>query len=364
MKQPIVYYITAHGYGHGVRSCDIIRAVHRADPDIPFVVVSDLPASFLRNRLPGIPLTLRSGAFDIGMVQLDSVRVDVAETLARTRKLCDHWPQLVANEATYLKQTNPGLVVADIPAIPFEAAAAAGVPSVAVGNFSWSWIYEAFVDDPAWKPVIATYERGYAKADLLLRLPFAEPMLAFRNRVDVPLVAEPGKPQRDKLAALTGAPRDRRWVLLSFTTLDWDAVALENVTSLDRYAFFTVRPLEWSGPNLFPVNREDLSFPDVLASVDAVITKPGFGVLSECVVNRKPMAYVDREHFREYPVLEAGLRRYTQHQHIPSESLYRGEVGPALDQLFRNPLPKEELPSDHGATVAQHLLARYRPHSE
>ena len=34
------------------------------------------------------------------------------------------------------------LVVGDVPPLAFEAAAEAGVDSVAVANFSWDWIYE------------------------------------------------------------------------------------------------------------------------------------------------------------------------------------------------------------------------------
>ena len=77
----IAYYITAHGYGHGVRSCDILSALYRKDPGVEITVTTDLPESFLRNRVPGKGFTFRLGAFDVGMVQTDSIRVDVEATL-------------------------------------------------------------------------------------------------------------------------------------------------------------------------------------------------------------------------------------------------------------------------------------------
>jgi UDP:flavonoid glycosyltransferase YjiC (YdhE family) len=359
---PIVYYITAHGYGHGVRSCDIIRAFHRRHPEVPFVLATDLPEAFLRNRLPGLAFTVRPVTLDVGMVQRDSVRSDVAASLKQALALAEYWPQLVAAETDYLRSQPVGLVVADIPAIPLEAAARAGVPAAAVGNFSWNWIYAALVDrDARWSRVVELFEAGYRRADLLLRLPFAEPMTAFPRQCTVPLVAEPATPRRAGLAALTGAPLDRRWVLLSFSTLDWDEAALDRVAALDAYAFFTMRPLAWARDNLYAVDREQMPFSTVIASCDAVVTKPGYGILSECVVNRKPMLYVDRTDFAEYAVLEAAVQRYLRHRHIPAEQLYRGGLGAGLEALWSAPEPREHPPADGGRAAAEQLAKLYRP---
>lgn len=355
-KKPLVYYITAHGYGHGVRSCDILRAVHRMDSKRPLIVVSDLPESFLRNRMPGVGFEVRPGAFDVGMVQRDSVRVDVNATRDQLVALLKGRPALREGERDFLRACCAGAVVCDIPAIPLEAAAGVGVPALATGNFSWSWIYAEFIErDPVWRDVVEAFTEGYRKADLLMRMPFSEEMTVFPHRIDVPVIAEPSRARREDLAGHTGAPSDRRWVLLSFSSLDWDDVALDRVAGLEAYAFFTVRPLAWSRPNIFPVDRNDIPFPEVLASVDAVVTKPGFGIVSECVANRKPMLYVERTDFLEYPVLEQAVRRYVRHQHIPSVDLYRGDLGMALDRLWMNPEPVE-IPPMGGADVAARCI--------
>ena len=360
MEPGLVYYITAHGYGHGVRSCDILRAFHRLYPGTPISVVTDLPGNFIRNRLPEVPLTIRSGVFDVGMVQLDSVRVDVPATLATARTLLKNRPPLIEQEVAFLRTGGAGVVACDIPAIPIEAAKRAGLPAVGIGNFTWNWIYEAFAEqDPHWSAIIAAFEEGYRQSDLLLRLPFAEPMTAFPRQVDIPVVASPGTPRRSDLMTHTGAPPDRKWVLLSFSTLDWDEAALRAIEELQEYAFFTVRPLEWGRrANIFPIDREVISYTDAMASCDAVVTKPGFGVVSECVVNRKPMVYVDREDFREYPVLETAVQRYIASQHIPAADLYAGRLADALHAVWQKPWPNET-PGVGGAEIAAHNLAAF-----
>lgn len=357
MNPALAYYISAHGYGHGVRSCDILRTFLRLFPGVPAVIVSDLPASFLRNRLARATVEVRPGAFDVGMVQRDSVRVDVPATLDRVLELCRRREPLLKQETRFFRERNIGLVVADIPALPLRAAKQAGLPAVAVGNFAWDWIYEEFIPrDPRWAEVVSIFREDYAQADLLLRLPLHEPMVAFRRVEDIPLVATPGRPRREELAAMTGARPDRTWVLLSFTSLDWSEDALDRVERLDAYEFFTVKPLEWHRRNLHAVDREQIPFSDVLASADVVISKPGFGLISECAINRKPLIYVDRRDFREYPILEAGVKKYLKHQHLTAARLYDGDLSEELAAIAGRPGPEAELPSG-GAAVAARRLA-------
>ena len=361
MKKPvnIAYYITAHGYGHGVRSCDILGALLGAHPGARVTVTTDLPASFLRSRLPFSDgrLVVRPGAFDVGMVQKDSIRVDVGATLDQALELVTERPKLVDYEAEMLRGEGADLVVADIPSIPIEAAAEAGIPAVAVGNFSWDWIYSPFVvRDPRWRPVIKMFAEGYQKSQLLLKLPFSPAMSVFPKHIDMPLLAKPGRARRAELAKLTGADTGRRWVLLSFTTLAWDEAALRRVEALEDFEFFTVKPLDWPGwRKIHSVDRRQISFSDVLASADMAVTKPGYGILSDCVVNAKPIVYAEREDFIEYPLLEKELKRYLKNVHIPAVDLYAGQLGSALAAVESAPAPKEAL-AGGGAEKAAEIL--------
>lgn len=358
----LAYYITAHGFGHGARSCDILSALLRARPDLTLHVVTDLPPDFLSARLPPGDVRYRPGRFDAGMVQLDSIRVDVDASLRAATELADRSHELANLERLFMIDERVGAVVCDIPAIPLIAAGRAGLPALAVGNFAWDWIYEEFVErDPDWEPVVETFREAYRASDLLLRLPFAEPMAAFLRRRDLPLVARPGRNRRAEMARQVGLRDDRPWVLLSFTTLEWDEAALRRVQALRGYEFLTVLPLRWEGPNLHAIDRRVFSYSDVLASSDIVLTKPGYGVLSECAVNGKPMVYTERTDFREYPVLEAAVRRYFRHQHLPARDLYRGDLQDALEAVQRAPAPRERLATG-GDDEAARIILRYLDH--
>ena len=359
MKNKVAYYVSAHGYGHGVRTCDILSGLSAFLPEGCWVeLTTGLPEGFLRPRLGSLPITLREGSFDAGMVQLDSVAVDVPATLRALEALFARRAELVQQEISYLRDSRASLVVADIPSLPMEAAYAAGVPCAAIGNFGWNWIYAPFAEqDARWRPLIEQIEEGYRRADLLLKLPFSEEMSVFKRQVDIPLLARPGTRRREELAMATGADTGRQWVLLSFSALNWCPETVQRVSGEKDYEFFTVKPLEWAGSGLHAVDRRQFSFSDVLATVDSVLSKPGYGLLSECIVNRKPLAYVDRRDFIEYPILEKAIQRYVRGVHIPQEDLYAGRLRPYLEALADCPEPEEAPANDGVARVAEHLAA-------
>jgi len=353
----IAYYVSAHGYGHGVRASAIVRALNQAYPNVPITIISALPEAFLSNRLTKqAPVSFRSAQFDLGMVQLDSIRVDVPATLREISKIYAGRDETVVREVDYLREQEVRVVVTDIPAMPLEAASKAGIPGIAVGNFAWNWIYSDFLDqDERWQAIIHALEEGYRTCSLLLKLPFSEPMSVFPVKEEVPLLASCGDNRRDAMAKHTGADPAKRWLLLSFTALNWSDRALASVRALDEYEFFTVKPLDWQGGNIHAIDRADVAFSDVLASVEAVISKPGFGILSECVVNKKPLIYAEREDFVEYPILEEAIQRYLRHVHVPAEKLYAGDLRDALDAIWRTPDVADTLPNGGDAIAAQRI---------
>jgi L-arabinokinase len=359
MGGSIAYYITAHGYGQGVRSLDAIRALMNRNLDVAIHLVTSLPKDFLLNRLPRAPSSIRAVSLDVGMVQLDSVRVDVEATLERVLEFVANQDELRQREVQWQEDVHAGVVVCDIPSIPLEAARQRGIPALALGNFSWDWIYEPFAErDVRWRQAIDFFKRGYREADLLIRIPFAPPMDVFSRQRDIALLSQPGQEAREAIAESRGCDPAKPWILSSFTSLNLGEAALERIRALDDWEFFTVKPMEWGGRNLYAIDREEFSFDTLLASCDAVLTKPGYGILSECVVNQKPIIYTEREDFAEYPILEAGIKKHLKHVHIPGEMLYAGDLKASLMALGDAPEPQEPLAAG-GDEQAADIIIQY-----
>ncbi|MGQ9661796.1 MAG: hypothetical protein ACUVWX_05570 [Kiritimatiellia bacterium] len=361
-RRPVVYYISAHGYGHGVRSCDVIRCFNALYPDVPVVVVSTLPMALFTARISSPLVSFRPKSFDVGLVQPDAVQADIRLTLQKLIRLYARKEQLVEEETDFLRSCAAGVMVCDIPGIPFEAAARLKIPRLAVGNLSWDWIYRSFADhDPRWWPVIRQFEHEYTQADLLLRLPFHGPMDAFPRIEDVTLVGRSGRARRTEIASALGLKDDaKKWILLSFTSLQWQSGALERLGTLQEYQFFAMKPADWRAKNVYTLDPRQFPFSDVVASVDAVVSKPGYGIISECILNRKPLLYTERPHFVEYEVLVAAIRRYLPNIFVTAENLYRGELAQALSALWVQPFPVETV-SAGGDEIIARRIAQYHP---
>ena len=354
----IAYYITAHGYGHGARSCDILNALHTAAPQIPIIAVTDLPEAFMRSRIPET-IQLRPGAFDVGLIQKDSILVDLEASLQALETLYAREEKLIEQENAFFEQEEIGIVVADVPAIPLAAAQRSGIPNIATSNFGWDWIYAEFAEhDIRWQRFVDKFKTVYQQTDLLLRQPFSEPMSAFPNQVNLPLLAKPGTNRRNEIIRITGADPEKHWILLSFTSLNLDKTALKNLDALNDCELFSVEPLEWPGSVVHCISRSAVCFADILASVDIVVTKPGFGILSECIANDKPIIYTDRANFREYPVLVECIERYCRHAFIPNAELYSGSLQCALDAIKNAPEPLEPMPRGGAERAATEILKR------
>ena len=343
----IAFYITAHGYGHAARSLKVIEALQEHQP---VTVVTRVSPSFFSGRL-GPSLSLRPRAFDLGLIQIDSVRGDVAATLRAYQPLMGQTEELIDEEVAFLRDSGVKLVVVDSPALPLSAARRCGIPGLALTSFGWDYIYSPFVqEDPGWSQVCEWFQRHYRAATFGLQYPFAAPIEAIASREEVPLVATPGRVCREAIAARSGADPDKPWVLVWFHQLEPDLGALESLP----VEIFTVGSLGWPIANGHQV---DMEFVDLLASCDAVVSKPGFGILSDCIANRKPLVYVPRTDFREAQLLEVAIQRHLRYACITPQALYAGDWQPSLEQARMAPEPEQTVAVGGAEQIAARVLS-------
>jgi methyl coenzyme M reductase subunit C-like uncharacterized protein (methanogenesis marker protein 7) len=92
-----------------------------------------------------------------------------------------------------------------------------------------------------------------------------------------------------------------------------------------------------------------------MASCDLVVSKPGFGIVSDCIANQKPILYTDRDNFAEYPILVEGIERHLAHAFVPSDQLYAGELDAGIDAALQaspgKPLALDGAPRAAGTII-------------
>jgi hypothetical protein len=153
-------------------------------------------------------------------------------------------------------------------------------------------------------------------------------------------------------------------VLASFGGLGIDGLSLEPLATLDGYAVVTTGHalgFEGSVPRGVillddrDVYRRGLRYEDLVRAADAVVTKPGYGIIAECLANDTAILYTSRGHFVEYDVLVDAMPRFLRCRFIDHDDLFAGRWRPHLDALLAQPAPPDR-PATNGADVAAGYL--------
>lgn len=351
----IAWYITPHGFGHAVRSLEVIRRFMSRVPEVRLTIVSDLPDFLIEQHL-GIMPSVRRKRLDVGMVQKDSLRFDLDATRATLEKLRQSHDRLVDEEKRFLLELGADVMVSDIAFIPFYAADRAGIPGIGMGNFTWDWIYSSYRDtDERWDPLIEWCRGGYRLCDLLLRLPMHGDCSSCPRITDVPLVARQPSRTRRESRAILGCEKDRKAYLVSFSELHLDESALRRLERMNNALFLFKRPLRFDFANGRSIDDLELSYVDVVGAMDAVITKPGYGIVSDCLATGTPMIYTDRGPFPEYDILVREMNRHLNTVYLSSEDFCRGAWESAAEQIEGMPSRAVSMRLD-GADVCVGLI--------
>ena len=359
--RPIVCYISAHGFGHAVRVMTVLRALRHRCPGVPLVLRTAVPRWFVDLDL-GAPFDLAPVSLDVGVVQSDSLSLDIEATLRACTAIIAQREQAIEAEYRAVGPLGPALVFADIPALAFDIATRLGVPSVGMTNFSWDWIYADYVQDvPAFAPVVADLRGSYGRATQLLRLPFHGDLSVFPHIRDIPLVARLARCAPAEVRRRLALPPTERVVLVSFGGIGTAITAMpEPAAGVTYVATQSAAPAD-PPPNCRFISNADMArvgvrYEDLVAASDAVITKPGYGIVSDCIATGTPMVYTSRGQFREYPYLVEGIRTHLVHAFISNEELYAGRWRRALDEVFAQPRRRPAVDCS-GAAVAAEVLS-------
>jgi len=130
----ILYYISGHGFGHAVRAQQVIRALSALRPNLRLHIRTTAPQWIFHN--PSAAIDYSHQAIDAGLVQADSLDMDLTATMAACRAIYANPQPLIDQELDFIATKEIELVVSDTPPLAFEIAAQASVPSVSITNFT------------------------------------------------------------------------------------------------------------------------------------------------------------------------------------------------------------------------------------
>jgi hypothetical protein len=282
---------------------------------------------------------------DTGAIQRGSLDVDVPATLAAAQAFYAGAVSWLDAEVAFLRHEDVRLVVADIPPLPFAAARHAGVPAIGISNFTWDWIYEDYDARRLAPGLVETLGSWYAAAREGWRLPMYGGFPTFGTLRDLPLVARVARLPGEAVRSALGLPTDRPLVLVSLggygargIDLHAAAASLRGVADVVATSYDTFAP----GEGIHRVDEAAMyglriRYEDLLAAVDVVASKPGYGIISECAANSTALLYTDRGRFCEYDVLVREMPRFLESAFIGQEDLLAGRWREPISGLLARP---------------------------
>lgn len=354
MSRPTLYLaITNHGFGHATRVASVAAEIQRLCPDVLLILTTTAPRWLLEGYIPG-DFILRPRAYDIGVIQQDSIQMDKAATLEKLQALQAKQASIIASEVNFLKQNRVDLVLADIPPLAALIAKAAGIPGFMMSNFGWDFIYRAWGGEFA---AIADWIGDcFSQCDRLFRLPLHEPMSAFPTITDVGFT---GGIPRYSIAELRQTLNlqtpPERTVLLTFGGLGLEQIPYHNLERFPDWQFLTFDRNAPDLPNLMQLSSPEYRPVDVMPICKCVISKPGYSTFSEACRMNLPIISITRDEFAEAAVLLRATQDYVPHLILPPAEFFTGDWS-FLHEPFQPPLQPDAPRSDGNCDIAEFVL--------
>lgn len=367
----ILFYISGHGFGHASRQIEVINALRARDASLPVVVRTSAPR-WLFDLTLSHPVDFREGPCDTGVAQIDSLTLDAHATIEGAGAFHRNLPERARVEAEGLGRPLPRLVIGDIPPLAFTVAHEIGTPSIGIANFTWDWIYEGYAEWLDREPeLLAAIRAAYALADRAWRLPMAGGFAAFRRVEPLPFIARRSRRAGIDTRRLLGLPLDRALVFTSFGGYGLRQLAAAALPDRRPFVVVTTESARFGAASSAPppgviqldedrdVYAHGLRYEDLIAAVDVVVTKPGYGIISECIANDTALIYTSRGQFVEYDLLVREMPRYLRCAFLPQEDLIAGRWDAAVTEVLAQPPPPERPPVNGAEVAAEQILNRF-----
>lgn len=334
----LVADLSGHGFGHVAMTAPVLNRIGQLRPDLGIVVRSPAPERLLREHIK-VPFEWIAAELDFGMAMRDALAIDVDASLRRYRELHRHWKAAVVSAADELAALAPTLLLANVPYLSLAAAERAGIPSVALCCLNWADIFEHYCgSEPEAASIVGDMRAAYASAGMFMVPEPAMPMPGLGNLRSVGPIARRGEDHGAEIRAHLGLDETTILVLLSLGGVPF-RIDVSRWPRLEGMHVIAAMEVDGRHPDVTPEPVLGLAHIDLMASSSLVITKPGYGTVTEAAVSGVPVLYVTRDGWPEEPYLVRWLRTHGRCSELPRSDLIEGCLVEAAQRVLALPAP-------------------------
>lgn len=346
--------ISHHGRGHLAQSAPVLDALCALRPDIELTVLSGLATEVLAGRIHS-PFRHIHEPADCGVLMRDALRPDLEGSLSAYLRFHGDWEERLSREAQRLRTLGFDRVFSNVAYLPLAAANRAGLPCAALCSLNWLDIFHHYLGDrPGAGRIEEQMRAAYLSASLFLRPEPSMPMSWMSHTLSLPPIAQRGRQRRAELRQRLAVPAHSRLVLLGMGGIDY-RLSGKALSGRDEWIWLVPEGQGGRSDCVRTYADTGMPFLDLLASCDALITKPGYGAFVEAAAMSVPVLYLPRPDWPETPWLMQWLHAHARAMQIDEAQLQSGEIQEALGRLWALPQP-QGLAIDGAQEAARRLL--------
>lgn len=352
----IVFDVSGHGFGHLAQVAPVVGELRARLPAKDRITVrAGHPPEVLAAFLPA-GVAVAPPPPDAVLAMHSPIDVDGPASIARYVALHADWPATVDAEAARLAALAPDLLVSDVGYVGLAAARRLGVAAHPLCSLDWYAPFLAYCRAcPDFDRIAGEILDAYRGASTFLQLAPHLPMDYLEDRRVFGPVARRGRNRRADLERRFPALAGKRLLLFAQGGID-GGFRPEDMPRNPGVCWLFNQPVRDGIEGVISLPTLDLSFIDALASVDVVITKPGYGTLVEAVCNGVAVVSVERPDWPESPHLEAWTLAQGRGAFVPRGERWLEEALSVALDLAEGPRPTPLDPS--GACEVAAFLAR------
>ncbi|MFK8029503.1 MAG: hypothetical protein AB8G18_04645 [Gammaproteobacteria bacterium] len=353
--------ITSHGYGHLTQTMAVLSALRKRQKDVQFRIQCTQNLERAARSMVDFKFTHCESSPDVGLIQPDPINVDLPATYAEYSRFHNQFERSVKTESEELKKWSADMVISDISYRSLAAAANASITSIAIASLSWDHIVKRYFDLTQTEPAIWYQQMCEAYAQTTLAL-LPEPALApyhFEHSRHIPPLLLKGHAICDFRPALGIQPDDERPIVFcSLGGIPASQLPLSAMEKEDAYHWLINFDQGRSANNMHFLHEiNNWPYRDIMASVNAVVGKPGYCTAVEAAAYELPFVFTQRGHFPDEQPITNWLKDNARAVELTNEEWFAGRFADALREAFN--LDKKEAPVCNGAEVAAALIQQH-----
>ncbi|PEA37627.1 hypothetical protein CON45_17515 [Priestia megaterium] len=296
----IAYYISDYGYGHATRSTAIIRELLKKSEQVKIIICHSFALDFLQQSFRyEHRVTFREVATDVGYVLRENSLEPDGEVLnIKVSSYVSEFPTKLDEETQFMKEKNVSFVISDISSLGIVGAAALNIPSLGLSNFTWYTAYEGLIEEHLLSFLHAQYKQMTYHFSLACS---NEPHWGIEENQSFDFYSREIDDLEVRSIRKEIDPAGKSHIIYFGLGMKVDIGTLSElpVWQSPNCKFIVSSNVKADHPNVYRIPKIAVETQHYVAAADLVLTKAGWGTISEAVCAGVPLLITNRSSMKE-----------------------------------------------------------------